>query len=225
MLYPKTCCFCGKTSEKEVCDVCAGRILYITEPRCKKCGKPVRYEEQEYCYDCQSRKFYYEQGKSIWVHKEPVNWSLYQFKYHNRRIFGEFYAKELFRLYGHIIRQWGIDLIVPVPLHWKRKRRRGYNQSEVIARYLGKYMNIPVDTKAVVRKYCTDPQKQLNDKERRRNLKGAFEVKKQWKESRKILLIDDIYTTGSTIDEISKILKEKGGNKVWFLTISIGQGF
>ena len=225
ILYPKTCCFCGKLSTTECCDICAEKIIYITEPCCKKCGKPVRYEEQEYCHDCEKREAYYEQGRSVWIHKEPVSWSLYQFKYHNRKIYGEFYAKELYRLYGDKIRQWEIDLIVPVPLHWKRRRRRGYNQAEVVAKHLGRHMNIPVDSKAVVRRYYTNPQKELDERERKRNLRGAFEVKRNWNESRKILLIDDIYTTGSTINEISKILKEKGGHKVWFLTISIGQDF
>ena len=225
MLYPKTCCFCGKISEKEICSSCAKKVIYVREPRCKKCGKPVRYEEQEYCQDCRKQNFCYEQGRSIWLHKEPVSASIYRFKYQNRRSYGKFYAKEMFRLYGELIRNWEIDLIVPVPLHWKRKRIRGYNQAEVVARYLGEYMRIPVDANVVKRTVYTEPQKQLDNKERRRNLKHAFELKKSWKTARKILLIDDIYTTGSTIDAISRVLCEKGRNKVWFLTISIGQDF
>lgn len=225
LLYPRTCCFCGKISEKEICSKCGKKIIYIQEPRCKKCGKPVRYEEQEYCQDCQRKTFYYEQGRSIWLHKEPVTWSIYQFKYHNRRIYGEFYAKELVRLFEKDIRNWGITRIVPVPLHRKRRRKRGYNQAEVIAKQLGKMTGIPVDTKAIVRKYYTKPQKELGYKERKKNLQHAFERRKVWKEPQKILVIDDIYTTGSTIDEISRIFCEKSNNKVWFLTISIGQDF
>lgn len=225
LLYPQTCCFCGKISTQKMCDTCKKKIVYIHEPRCKKCGKPVRYEEQEYCHDCQKQDFCYEQGRSIWLHKGPVPWSIYQFKYHNRRIYGEFYAKELYRLYAKNIRDWGIDLIVPVPLHWKRKRKRGYNQAEIIAKHLGRLMEIPVDSKAVVRKKYTEPQKTLNNKERKKNLKDAFEVKKSWSTPKRILVIDDIYTTGSTIDGAAKALLEKGHNKVWFLTISIGQDF
>ncbi len=175
--------------------------------------------------DCRKKAFHYEQGRSLWIHKGAVPWSIYQFKYHNRRIYGEFYAQELYRLYGKDIRRWGIDLIIPVPLHKKRRRKRGYNQAEVIAKHLGKLMDIPVDGKAVVRKRYTEPQKVLNDKERRKNLKGAFEVKKGKVQSGNILLIDDIYTTGSTIDEIARVIIEKKHNKIWFLTISIGQDF
>ena len=225
LLYPKTCCFCGKISVQEICDSCKEKVSYIKEPRCKKCGKPIRYEEQEYCHDCQKQSFHYMQGRSLWIHKGAVPWSIYQFKYHNRRIYGKFYAKELYRVYGESIEEWGIDLIVPVPLHWRRRRKRGYNQAEIVARYLGELTGIPVDKHLVIRKKYTEPQKTLNNKERVKNLKHVFDVRKMTVRAKNILLIDDIYTTGSTIDAISKVLLVKGHYKVWFLTISIGQDF
>ena len=208
-----------------MCQECADKVEYIEEPRCKQCGKPIRYEEQEYCHDCTEQLFHYEQGKSIWLHKGPVRWSVYQFKYHNRRIFAEFYAKELQRLYGDKLREWRIDVIIPVPLHRRRKRKRGYNQAEVLAKELGKRCNIPVDNKSVIRTINTRPQKELNDKERKKNLSDAFWVTKHWKKSKNVLLIDDIYTTGNTIRSVARILKQKGAEKVYFLTISIGQDF
>ena len=225
IIYPKTCCFCGKVSEKELCDVCAKKVIYIEEPRCKCCGKPVRYAEQEYCYDCQKNTHAYEQGKSLWIHKMPVSLSIYQFKYKNRRIYGEFYAKEMARLYGNLIRFWGVEVIVPIPLHRRKKRLRGYNQAAVIAKQLGKIIGIPVDCNSIVRNRYTRPQKELNDKERKQNLKQAFSVTNKWKNYKRVLLIDDIYTTGSTIDTVAEELKKNGVQKVWFLTISIGQGY
>lgn len=225
IIYPKTCRFCGKVSEKELCDVCAKKVIYIEEPRCKCCGKPVRYAEQEYCYDCQKNTHAYEQGKSLWIHKMPVSLSIYQFKYKNRRIYGEFYAKEMARLYGNLIRFWGVEVIVPIPLHRRKKRLRGYNQAAVIAKELGKIMGIPVDCNSIVRNRYTRPQKELNDKERKQNLKQAFSVTNKWKNYKRVLLIDDIYTTGSTIDTVAEELKKNGVQKVWFLTISIGQGY
>lgn len=225
IIYPKTCCFCGKVSEKELCDVCAKKVIYIEEPRCKCCGKPVRYAEQEYCYDCQKNTHAYEQRKSLWIHKMPVSLSIYQFKYKNRRIYGEFYAKEMARLYGNLIRFWGVEVIVPIPLHRRKKRLRGYNQAAVIAKQLGKIMGIPVDCNSIVRNRYTRPQKELNDKERKQNLKQAFTVTNKWKKYKRVLLIDDIYTTGSTIDTVAEELKKNGVQKVWFLTISIGQGY
>ena len=225
VLYPQTCCFCGKISKEYICKDCIEKITYIEEPVCKKCGKPIRYEEAEYCGDCAKTVFSYEQGKSIWLHTDAVRWSVYQFKYHNRRIFGKFYAQELFRIYGKWIRENNINVIIPIPLHKKRQRNRGYNQSEIVARELGKLLRLPVNTKAVVRARNTKPQKELSHKERYHNLKEAFHVTKHWKGERHVLLIDDIYTTGNTIDSMAKLLRQKGAEKVWFLTISIGQGF
>ena len=225
LLYPQTCYFCGKVSKDRLCKSCCEKVIYIEEPRCKKCGKPIRYEEKEQCYDCQQNNTYYEQGKSLWLHQGAVKWSVYQFKYHNRRIYGKFYAEEMYRLYGKKLEDWGIDVIIPIPLHPKRRRKRGYNQAEMIAKHLGRLSGIKVDKKAVVRVSDTKPQKQLNPKERKRNLQRAFRVHKKWEPVKRILLIDDIYTTGNTIDAVAKAPKEKGACKVWFLTISIGQGF
>jgi len=225
ILYPQTCYFCGKVNREKICNECADKVEYIKEPSCKKCGKPIRYHESEYCHDCTERQFYYEQGKSVWLHKGPVRWSVYQYKYHNRRIHGEFYAEELFRLYGDELKAWDIDVIIPIPLHKKKRRKRGYNQAEILAKHLGKLSGIRVDTKAVVRVKNTKPQKELSDKERRKNLEKAFQVTKYWKREKHVLLIDDIYTTGNKIDAVSKVLKEKGAEKVMFFTISIGQGF
>ena len=225
LLYPQTCYFCGKICRERICPECAEKVEYIEEPRCKKCGKPIRYAEKEFCHDCAEHAFHYEQGKSIWLHKGPVRWSVYQFKYHNRRIFAEFYAEEWYRLYGNKLKEWGIEVIIPIPLHPKRRRKRGYNQAEILANELGKRCNIPVNKKALIRVVNTRPQKELNDKERKKNLFKAFRLTIHWKTAKRVLLVDDIYTTGNTIDSVAQILKEKGAEKVYFLTISIGQGF
>ena len=86
-------------------------------------------------------------------------------------------------------------------------------------------MKLPVDSKAIVRCKYTQPQKTLNDKQRKKNLKNAFRIRKSYPTEKNILVIDDIYTTGSTVDGVAKMFLEKGHNKVWFLTISIGQDF
>ncbi len=196
----------------------------MKEPVCKKCGKPIRGFEDEYCMDCIEKKKVFEQGKSVWLHTGRVRWSVYQFKYHNRRIYGEYYAEEMHRLYGNKIREWEIDAIIPVPLHWKRKLSRGYNQAEIVAKALGRKTGIPVESKMVIRMKNTKPQKKLEHRERSVNMKNAFCAKRVKKGIQNILIIDDIYTTGNTINEMAKCLYSKGIQKVFFLTISIGQG-
>lgn len=114
---------------------------------------------------------------------------------------------------------------MPVPLHKKRRRKRGYNQAGVLGRRLGRLLGIRVDDKSLLRRVYTDPQKKLGRLERKKNLRNAFALKESFKPVPVVLLVDDIYTTGNTIDAVSEVLKKKGVEKVYFLTISIGQGY
>ncbi len=229
LLYPDICPFCGTVLKKEekgrICSRCAFRLPYIYEPCCKRCGKPVMKETQEFCWDCEHHHHYYDRGAAVWEHTPTVGKAIYQFKYHNRRIYSRFFAREMVISHGTYINQWNIDLIVPIPISKKRKKQRGYNQTELLAKEISKLTGISYDAKGLIRVKDTVAQKKLNVRQRRYNLLHAFVWGKSNLCGKNILLIDDIYTTGSTIDGISKILLEKGHNKVWFLTISIGQDF
>lgn len=189
-----------------------------------QCGRPVRYMEQEYCHDCMQTRHFYDQGYSLWLHRKPVNQSLYHFKYHNQRTYSIYYVEELQKEYGRQIRNWQVGLIVPIPLHKKRMRKRGYNQAELIAELLGKAMDIPLDKTGLKRRKDTIPQKMLGRREREQNMKEAFSLTDTFEPARSVLLIDDIYTTGSTLSAAAMTLKRGGVQKVYFLTISIGQG-
>ncbi len=226
LLWPNVCPFCGKASAEGICPACRERTypLVIREPKCMKCGKPVRREEQEYCYDCTRMRHAYDRGIALWVHKEPVSTSIYQFKYHNQRFYARHYALEAAR-YRAVIRKWSPDVIIPVPLHFRRRRKRGYNQSEVFAEEVGKLLSVPVRPDAVKRIRNTTPQKVLGGRERRKNLEEAFVAAPWVGRYYGALVVDDIYTTGNTVDAVAKILKRAGVRKVYFLTISIGQGY
>ena len=226
LLWPDICPFCGKISRKGVCPVCQKKInnLSIEQPYCMKCGKPVLFMEQEYCYDCSKSIHYFESGRALWLHKPPVNHSIYHFKYHNQRQFGKLYARAMAEKYGGTIRQWNPDIIIPVPLHKIKRKQRGFNQAQVIAEELGKIMGVSVNSFAVKRVRYTKPQKKMDHKLRKSNLKNAFEIAVSLQKIKCVLLVDDIYTTGNTLDEVAKILKQAGVQKVYFLTVSIGQG-
>lgn len=224
LLYPSRCVFCEKLCEHSICEECKQELIYVEEPCCKKCGKPIRYDTQEYCHDCENREKMFDVGRSLWVHRGVVAESLYRFKYWKRIANGKIYAEELVKRYEQHIYHWKIDEIIPVPVHKKRMEKRGFNQAEVIAEYVSDYLGIPLNRNAIERTVHTRPQKHLSGKRRRQNLRGAFRIKKNAKIGRTILLIDDIYTTGSTLEELAFILKQAGARKVCFLTISIGQG-
>ena len=142
-LWPEACPFCGRVESQGICDACRRKAdaLKVREPRCMRCGKPLPFAEQEYCYDCMHMRHRYDRGYGMWIHREPVSTSIYQFKYHNQRRYGVYYAEELICCYGHIIKRWDPDLIIPIPLHKKRRRKRGYNQAAVICRIIGRKLN------------------------------------------------------------------------------------
>lgn len=150
--------------------------------------------------------------------------AIYQFKYHNRRIYGRAFAREMVRAYGRTIRKWQIAIIIPIPLSKSRRRKRGYNQAEILAKEIGRLMDIPVDTESLIRNKNTIPQKVMDARGRRKNLQHAFAWKGMKLQGVNVLLIDDIYTTGSTIDVAAKTVRLAGAEKVHFLTVSIGQG-
>lgn len=189
-----------------------------------KCGKPMVDDTKEYCRDCKRRKYSFEQGRSLWVHVPPVSKAVYRFKFHNKRYYAEIFARELASEFGEWVRERKIEEILPVPLHSSRRRKRGYNQAELLAGGLSKELQIPMRTDVVFRVRRTRPQKQLDERGREQNLQGAFGVSRHWKAPASVLVVDDIYTSGSTIHKISGLLKKAGAQKVYFLTISIGQG-
>lgn len=229
LLYPDICPFCGRILKKEekrnICKACEFKLPYIYEPRCKKCGKPINKEEQEYCWDCEHHRHYFDRGLAVWEHRPVVAHAVYQFKYHNRRIYSHFFAKEMVKSYESVIRKWNIDLIVPIPISKKRKKQRGYNQAELIAREMSRLLEIPMDDYGLIRIKDTIAQKKLNAWERKTNLFKAFVWRGASNLRGNILLVDDIYTTGNTIDAAARVLKSSGASKVYFMTISIGEGF
>lgn len=182
-------------------------------------------EQEEYCLDCRKKKHSYDQGKSVWVYKGDMKNSIYRFKYANRREYARFYAEESVRIYGGWIKSRGVEVIIPIPVHPKRKRKRGYNQAELYAKELGKLLELPVDGESLVRVVNTTPQKELDDKERRNNLKKAFKIRKDSVKYKKVLIVDDVYTTGSTIDAAAELLRDAGADKIYFLSVTIGEGY
>jgi len=210
--------------------ICREKIQPITEPRCKICSKNLYNEQEEYCYDCNSKPHHFDQGLGIFPYDIVMKESLMKFKYHGRKEYGQFYGKMAVLHGGKWIHDWDPQVILPVPIHKKRYRKRGYNQAEVIAVRIGKYMGIPVRSDVICRTQDTAPQKELNRKQRKKNLEEAFGICEgqeagetlPWES---VLIVDDIYTTGSTIDSISKKLKRRGVKHVYFLTICIGEGY
>ena len=190
LIYPSKCPFCGEivsagkkhsTEHNGICKACREKLPYIGEVRCMCCGKPLTDPAEEYCYDCTRQKHLFVDGRSLWVHKDAVENAVYAMKYQNRRIYGQTFGKEMAEHFLPYLWERKITLIVPVPLHSRRKRKRGFNQAEIVAKVLSKNTGIAMDAGAVKRIKATSPQKELGDKGRKRNIRGAFAVQKNVK--------------------------------------------
>lgn len=227
IFFPRRCPICDSVVVygKDICEECEKRISYVADPSCKKCGKQISSEQSEYCSDCSRKIHHYKQGKSIFLYQKGMKRSMYRFKYAGRKEYASFYARIAKERIQYWVTHRGIEVIIPIPLHRHRQNKRGYNQAEVFAKSLGDYLQLPVDTKLVKRIKNTIPQKELNDKQRKDNLKGAFQLQTNIVKYRKILLVDDIYTTGSTIDAVAKCFLDAGTEEVYFLTVCIGDGW
>ena len=203
------------------CPVCRKKLRRV-ETYCMKCGKELKDAAGECCRDCTETEHAFAEGRSVFVYQGIMKGAMYRFKYGNRRAYGDIFAAEAAALLGSWIRDIAPDVIIPIPLHFRKKQIRGYNQAEVWARALSKKLGIPADAKAMLRLRATVPQKALNPAARDDNLRNAFYVKKGRVQGKTILLADDIYTTGSTMDEAAKVLLAAGARTVYCLTICTG---
>lgn len=225
-IFPKRCPLCEEaiTPEELICKLCIPKIKFVQEPKCKKCGKKLVNDRQEYCHNCSKNNHFFETGISTFEYTEEIRKAIYRFKYHNKRDYGKFFANAIYINNGQEIKGWKADVIMPIPIHYKRRVKRGYNQAEILAGRLGEYINIPINSKCLVRQSNTKPQKDLSVSERKQNLENAFKIVDNVVKYRKVILIDDIYTTGSTIDECAKVLLSAGVDKVYYISLSIGTG-
>ena len=200
------------------------RLHRVRTPWCQRCGKPLVAHEQEYCGDCSRKQHEFHKGRAAFVYDETMRRSIAKFKYEGRQEYAAFYADEILKTCAREVIGWNAEAFVPIPLHSARRRKRGYNQAELLARELSGRSGIPVDKSLLIRTKNTRAQKELSDQERKANLKHAFSVREKRIPCKKIILVDDIYTTGSTMDEVAAVLKARGAEMIYFLCISVGRG-
>ena len=190
-----------------------------------KCGKTIENEEQEYCKDCETIPKSYSRGYPVFFYEGGVKNALYAFKYKNQRGYASFFAEAMISSYYEKFCKLKLDGIVPVPVHHNKKRARGYNQAEVLAKELSKQIKVPMYPHYLERCVDTNPQKELTDKERMKNLKNAFKIGKNGIKLEKVLVVDDIYTSGATIEACTRVLQEAGATEVYYTSVAIGKGY
>ena len=223
LLLPSFCLACdkplGTLPELLFCPECLERLRFIESPLCPCCGRVylVAPGGDHHCGTCLATPYHFSRARAIFLYQEPLKEVIHRFKYQGKTAclpsFARF-ARNLPQL-GEV---QGADWIVPVPLHPTRLQERGFNQALLLAKA---FPEAALAREAVVRTRHTAPQVGLNPKERQANVKGAFAVPDPAQvKGKSVLLIDDLYTTGSTVKECARVLRRAGASRVEVLTVA-----
>jgi len=225
ILYPRHCPLCHRILKEKnctICPECETQAVPIEAARCFQCGRPVS-EEEEFCEECRTHTHRFESGRGIFLYSSRWRSCVVRFKYYGCREYGDFLGDAMAFYARRELKCWKPDCLVPVPLHRNKERRRGFNQAEYLAARISRQSGIPMEASLVAKIRKTKSQKRLSGQERQKNLAGAFAVTKPV-EGMCILVVDDVFTTGSTIDAMAECLKKAGALRVHFLTAFIGHG-
>lgn len=229
MLYPEKCVVCHRVLKDsrngKLCDVCRPRILPVEEPRCKRCSKALADSREELCGDCRGKSFYVERGFALYPYDEQMQRAVRNLKNGGELAGAAFFAEQMAERYEKWVRGLSPDVLIPVPVHKRRLQFRGFNQAACLAVGIGAALQVSVDEHYLIRTENTKPQKSLDSRERFQNLQKGFTVRgEDGIRYESVLLIDDIYTTGATLEACGKALKEAGTKRIYFLCLCIGRG-
>ena len=227
VLYPRHCFACDKSLHEEkntyICESCLEIIETTEAKRCSKCGLKLGSgitSSSKGCPEGKNNKLRFEKCFFVSDNTEPVKTLIHQFKYKKHTCL----ATPLGYLLTNLLYQktiCEIDFVVPVPLHWKKKQERGFNQSELMAKKICNELSIPISINNLHRVKNTLSQTQLSRIQRQKNVKSAFKVKNPEKFYQKnVLLVDDVLTTGMTASECAKSLENAGTNNVFLIALA-----
>jgi len=227
VIYPARCVGCSDTlhheKEKYFCGPCHEQIKYLNKSMCPVCGIAFLNSpaESHLCGKCLEKSPYFTVARAVAAYENVILETIHRFKYGRDLSVGSILASFMADFQFPDFDYRNYSLIVPVPLHVKKMRERGFNQSVILAQALNKKWRLPLNYFLLKRSKFTLTQTGLDKKEREKNIKGAFEVTsaKEIKD-KNIILIDDVYTTGATLNECAKTLRKAGAKDVAVLTLA-----
>lgn len=221
LVYPPKCLVCGDMQPKYFCEECLKQVVYIQPPVCSNCGAP-RDPNESRCRECHGVEFCFNAASAVGVYDGVLKEAIHQFKYSGHRVMGPILGELLVDyLHAHRGMLLHTNCVIPVPIHHSRERQRGFNQSDILAAEIGRAFSLPVLPSVLVRTIPTHPQVDLPIDKRRNNVERAFKVRREDAVSgRSILLVDDVFTTGSTVDSAASALRDAGASYIHVLTLA-----
>lgn len=222
MFFPSVCCGCGRFVDAPgLCSSCWANINWINDPRCAVCGKPFPVEIMPICPNCSTNKPYFDKAVSVMVYDDYSKNMILKFKNADATYLTEPFAKMMYKT--AVLEIESSDTIVPVPIYFLKRLKRKYNQAELLGKYISNISKINYEPRVLEKIRKTIPQEGLSGAERRKNIAGSFGINLKYRDlirDKDILLVDDVFTTGATVNECSKILKESGAKKVRVITLA-----
>ena len=223
ILYPRRCALCDgilKKYEIYVCKNCSSDIGFIKGRTCAKCGAVLKSRFDMLCADCLNARQLFDEAFAPFAYDGKIRKSIVRFKYYGRAEYAAFYAECIYGFGAERIKRWAAEAVIPVPVHRSRLAKRGYNQSYLIAKELSVITGIPVRNDVVKRKKRTEAQKELTASARRINLMSAFSIVKNRDIPESVIIADDIFTTGSTVNAMAYILRSAGVKRIYVVCVS-----
>lgn len=220
LVYPPKCLVCDDMQAKYLCDTCILEINNLEPPVCHRCGIPM---SENRCTECADVNFAFDSARAVGEYDGVLKEAIHKLKYSGHRVMapalGALLVELLHSKHAGYLRQ--CECIVPIPIHPSRLKMRGFNQSELLAMEVAHSFGIPMVTNAVVRYRPTNPQVNLPLDERHENVRNAFEVvRKEDIAGKRVLLVDDVFTTGSTLDAAAQVIRDAGAKEVHVLTVA-----
>jgi len=219
--FPRLCLCCNKKiSDGYLCLNCQEKITFLQPPLCRYCSALVVIENGNICKKCFGKTYPYDRILSLTAYREPMPSLIHLFKYKNYDFIGEFLSSLMIRQLRKIrFNPFGYDFIIPVPMHKNKLKMRGYNQSEILAKLLSNYFKIPFKNDIIADIRTRTSQTKFSGTNRWQNVEGVFEVKKNIRRKR-LILIDDIFTTGATVKSCCQELRKNGANTITVITLA-----
>ncbi len=217
-VLPRLCCGCGERvfeSQWLVCGNCLDEIPTLHEPLCVTCGCPdARVKGPHKCDDCPPGKTWFTRARGVTAYAGVAQTLIEKLKYQGRIEYAHLLALGMARVRTEMTAPLP-DLLIPVPLHSTRRRERGFNQSQLLAKQLEKLTKVPLASNGLKRIKPTPSQTRLKKRQRRQNIAGAFACPDaELVRGKRVMLVDDVYTTGSTLNECARVLMEAGAESV-----------
>ena len=239
VLFPAPCRICGQAllsaSRIPICEPCLDEFERILDPLCACCGRPLvsssepqataarpslPQEIELRCRVCRGNFYAFDRARSFAVYDRALSEAVLLLKYEQVASLADWFGAQLAAIAQNSAAEWQADVVVPVPLHQDRHRERGYNQAELIARPVAKRLALRLNTNLLVRTKPRPAQLVLSRTEHWKSVRGAYAIREGMKiDNLRVLLVDDVLTTGATLDACSRALKKAGASAVFGLTV------